>query len=446
MDLQISPFLGSHLRRTTGFQDSERATPAAAPTNDDNSVKRVGGRAAVSRRALLLSSLSGAGTLALAGCDSSAQRKLAETGPPNKVPFYGRHQAGVVTSPQRFLQLAAFDFSGERLALLSELLRSWTATGASLAGGRRAISSRGVATDTGEAQELPAARLTVTIGFGPTLFQRDDQDVLGLRRRRPAALTAIPQFSTDALEPRRTGGDLLLQLCADDPQVALYALHTLIRKAHGVATLRWTQRGFLPDTEATPRNTLGFKDGTRNLDVTDRRHTDHHLWVARGDGPAWMQGGTYMVARRVRTLLDVWDETTVEGQEAAVGRVKASGAPLGRRREHDTPNFKAKHNGEPLIPRDAHIRLAAPETNGGVRLLRRSYTYDDGADNTTGQLDVGLAFISFQRDPRTQFIALQRKLAAHDALSRHLLHTGGGVFACPPGCRPGGYIGEGLFA
>jgi deferrochelatase/peroxidase EfeB len=440
MALKFSPILGSHLRRPTGFQDLEDST---TEYHNDVTQKAPQSGRDVTRRRLLVSSLTTA--VVASGCGTVSTSEAPTPGEQNEVPFHGEQQAGVATPPQRFLQLAAFDFAGERPEALSELLRAWTTSAASLAAGRRAITRTGVAEDTGEAQELPGSRLTVTLGLGPTLFERDSEDVLGLRDRRPAALEPLPAFATDALEPQRTQGDLALQICADDPQVALFALHTLTRTAHGVATLRWTQSGFRPGGSATPRNTLGFKDGTRNLDVTNRRQANQHLWVARGDGPAWMQNGTYMVARRVRTLLDVWDATTVEGQEAAVGRAKASGAPLGRRREHDAPDFNASRNGELVIPRDAHIRLAAPETNEGVRLLRRSYNYNDGADSATGQLDVGLAFISFQRDPRTQFVALQRKLAAHDALSHHLLHTGGGVFACPTGCRPGGYLGEGLF-
>lgn len=438
----FSPNLGSHLRRTTGIQRPEDGTGEYHNNSTaDGPPHEVG----LSRRGLLLSSLTATAAVA-SGCGTTSKEPRSAAEQQHAVGFYGARQAGIATSPQRFLQLAAFDFADQRSETLSALLRSWTSVSASLAAGRRAISTSGVAVDTGEAQELPAARLTVTVGLGPTLFERDGEDVLGLRDRRPDALRPLPAFSTDALETRRTQGDLALQICADDPQVALFALHTLVRAAHGAATLRWIQGGFRPDGPATPRNTLGFKDGTRNLDATDRRQADQHLWVARRDRPSWMHGGTYMVARRIRTLLDVWDASTVEGQEAAIGRAKASGAPLGGRREHDTPNFNATHRGELAIPADAHIRLAAPEGNAGERLLRRGYNYDDGVDNATSQLDVGLVFISYQRDPRSQFIALQRKLAAHDALSRHLLHTGGGIFACPPGCRPGGYVGERLFA
>jgi deferrochelatase/peroxidase EfeB len=191
---------------------------------------------------------------------------------------------------------------------------------------------------------------------------------------------------------------------------------------------------------------LGFKDGSRNFDRSDRVLTERHLWVSASDGARWMDGGTYMVARRVRTVLDVWDATSTAGQESTIGRHKLSGAPLGGRHEHDQPDFAATGPGGLKIPADAHVRLASPEANDGARLLRRSYNYDDGIDHDTGQIDAGLFFICFQRDPRRQFVAIQRRLARSDALGQHLIHTSSAVFACPPGVAPGGYVGRQLLA
>jgi deferrochelatase/peroxidase EfeB len=220
---------------------------------------------------------------------------------------------------------------------------------------------------------------------------------------------------------------------------AFGVLHALGRDASGIARPRWIQAGFgRPRGSAdTPRNTLGFKDGTRNLDVRDRSALAEHVWSA-GD-PDWMRDGTYLVARRVRTLLDVWAVTTVAHQEESMGRHKASGAPLGKRGEHDEPDFDA-------MAADAHVRLAAPESNGGATLLRRGFNYSDGVDADTGQLDAGLFFICFQRDPRRQFVPIQRRLDRSDALNRHLVHTGSAVFACPPAARDGGFVGETLLA
>jgi deferrochelatase/peroxidase EfeB len=159
-----------------------------------------------------------------------------------------------------------------------------------------------------------------------------------------------------------------------------------------------------------------------------------------------MHNGTYMIVRRIRMLLDVWDATSQTEQEATIGRQKANGAPLGAHAEHDPLDLTAtRSDGSPLIPSDAHVRLTAAANNGGARILRRGYNYADAIDPATGQRDAGLIFISFQRDPR-QFVQLQRRLAAHDALSKHILHTGSAVFACPPAAPPDGFIGQALFA
>ena len=316
---------------------------------------------------------------------------------------------------------------------------------ATLTAGHRVTSADPAKSDTGEAAELSAARLTITFGFGPSLFEHDG---LGLASQRPAALAAIPAFGADALDHTRSDGDLAVQVCADDAQVAFHAIHALTGAARGLAEPRWLQGGFLGEqpSGATPRNLLGFKDGSRNLDVGDGALTGRHLWASASDGARWMDGGSYLVARRVRTVLDVWDATSTAGQEATIGRHKTSGAPLGGKREHDEPDLAAKGPGGLTIPADAHIRLAAPETNHGVQLLRRSYNYDDGIDHDTGQIDAGLFFICFQRDPRRQFVPIQRRLAGNDALAQHLIHTSSAVFACPPGVAPGGYVGQQLLA
>ncbi len=98
-------------------------------------------------------------------------------------------------------------------------------------------------------------------------------------------------------------------------------------------------------------------------------------------------------------------------------------------------------DGALLVPQDAHVRLAA---QGGETILRRSFSFTDSTDDR-GQLDAGLFFVCFQRDPRRQFVPIQRRLGANDALNEYISHTGSAVFALPPGAREGGYVGEGLF-
>jgi deferrochelatase/peroxidase EfeB len=371
------------------------------------------------------------------------------------VPFYGPRQAGIATPAQESLSFAAFDLASNALGDLRNLLQDWTRAATELTRGRpyRSLTAEpGQApADPGEAVGLGPARLTITVGFGPGLFGSPGRDRFGLAGRRPAALRRLPPFRGESLDPKRSGGDLCVQACADDPQVAFHAIHVLTRLAEPAAALRWSQLGFgrtssTSRAQTTPRNLIGFKDGTENIRAEDTRAMERFVWVQRGDGPRWMAGGSYLVARRIQILFDVWDATSLENQQRAIGRDKLSGAPLGARREYDPVDLAATTNGEPTIPADAHIRLASPQYNDGQRILRRGYSYAEPAEPGTGQIDAGLFFICFQRDPRRQFVPIQRRLAASDALSRHTLHTASAIFACPPGARPGGFVGEGLFS
>jgi deferrochelatase/peroxidase EfeB len=298
---------------------------------------------------------------------------------------------------------------------------------------------------------LDPARLTITFGFGPSLFGSAGQNRFGLASQHPGALAPLPSFGGESLDPDRSGGDLCVQACAENPQVAFHAIHVLTRIASGAATVRWSQQGFgrtssVSRSQPTPRNLMGFKDGTANIRAEDGDAMEEFVWVQPGDGPAWMGGGSYLIARRIQMLFDVWDATSLEGQERVIGREKASGAPLGGRAEYAPIDLAAKTHGAPTIPADAHIRLASPDRNNGRRILRRGYSYSEPPEPGSGQIDAGLFFICFQRDPQRQFIPLQRRLAASDALNRHTLHTASAIFACPPGVEPGGFVGEGLFA
>ena len=190
---------------------------------------------------------------------------------------------------------------------------------------------------------------------------------------------------------------------------------------------------------------MGFKDGTDNIRAEDSEAMDQFVWVQSSDGPQWMTGGSYLIARRIQILFDVWDATSLEGQERVIGREKLSGAPLGAKDEYDPVDLVAKTNGSPTIPTDAHVRLASPNYNDGQRILRRGYSYSEPPEPGSGQIDAGLFFICFQRNPQRQFIPLQRRLAESDALNHHTLHTASAVFACPPGAKQGGFVGEGLF-
>ncbi|MFE5603213.1 iron uptake transporter deferrochelatase/peroxidase subunit [Streptomyces coelicoflavus] len=348
------------------------------------------------------------------------------------VPFHGAHQAGIATPVQDRLHFAAFDVTTEDRAAFVALLKEWTAAARALTAGHAVGEGaygglpEAPPDDTGEALGLKPSRLTLTLGFGPSLFSK-----FGLAGRRPEALADLPKFPGDNLDRARSGGDLCVQACADDPQVAVHAIRNLARIGFGKVVVRWSQLGFgktsstTPD-EQTPRNLLGFKDGTRNIAGTERDRLEKFVWAAAKDGSDWMAGGSYLVARRIRMHIETWDRTSLQEQEDVFGRDKGEGAPVGRAKERDEPFLKA-------MKPDAHVRLAHPDSNGGATLLRRGYSFTDGTDGL-GRLDAGLFFLAYQRDVRTGFIPVQRNLAT-DALNEYIQHVGSAVFAVPPGVR-----------
>lgn len=376
-------------------------------------------------------------------------------------PFYGTHQGGVTTPVQDQTYLASFDLVVQRRAEVADLLRHWSELSARMCAGETAVplgNPHKVVTDTGEAIGLAPGRLTITFGFSPTLFSKEGEDRYGLASRRPAALVELPAFQGDEINTEISGGDITVQACSDDPQVAFHAVRQLARNADGAAKLRWAQAGFqtAPMTDGTPRNLLGFKDGTANPSTRDPALMSRFIWVG-SEGPDWMRGGSYMVYRRVRTTIERWDTLTTSQQERIIGRHKLSGAPLGKRSEFDPLDLNAMtKEGEPIIPEDAHVRLAAPQNNGGVRILRRVYNYNDGLDQFTErwppwrqglEYDIGLLFCAYQRDPREGFIRIFRNLAINDALNQFSTHTASVIVAVPPGApHPGRWVGERLFS
>jgi deferrochelatase/peroxidase EfeB len=378
---------------------------------------------------------------ALAGCDGDHPKAAAPVAA--KVPFYGTHQAGIATPAPARLAFATYDLtvSGspeENRAALRELLQTWTAAAAAMTEGKQvpgdSTSLVAPPADTGEAYGASPANLTITFGVGPSLFDGR----FGLAAKRPAALADLPKLPPENLDPARSGGDLAIQACSDDPVVAFHVIRNLARLGRGTVVMRWSQLGFGKATsngsaQETPRNLMGFKDGTRNIDGTDTQRMDEYVWVGNETDQDWMRGGTYLVARRIAMRIEAWDRDFLADQQHVFGRYKYSGAPLSGSKEFDTPDFAAKDaSGQPVIPVNAHIRLAAHENNGGIRILRRGYSYTDGIVSASGELDAGLFFIAFQKDPRKQFVPLQRSLGAHDALNEYIQHVGSGLFACPP--------------
>jgi len=400
--------------------------------------------------------LGAAGGLAGAGLAAGGAAQAAPSG--GSVPFYGPHQAGITTPMQDSLYFAAFDVVAEDRAALISLLQSWTRAAARMTAGLPAEpgvqDAEAPGLDSGEAVGLAPAGLIITFGFGPELFTLDGKDRFGLAAVRPAALVDLPRFPGDELVAGQCGGALAVQACANDSQVAFHAVRQLARLGYGVVSLKWVQSGFATGnkTAGTARNLMGFKDGTMNPKGVALAPV---VW-AGAEGPAWMAGGSYMVARRIRIALEHWDRMKIAFQEQTFGREKVSGAPLGGKREFDTPDFKAVNaNGDFVIPESAHVRLAAPVNNDGSQILRRSYSYNDGANFVAErwppwrqaiEYDAGLFFQAYQKDPRTGFIKLFDKMSRIDALNQFTTHVGSAIFACPPGVREGGYIGQDLFA
>ncbi|WP_339824753.1 iron uptake transporter deferrochelatase/peroxidase subunit [Paenibacillus sp. FSL R7-0163] len=432
--------------------------PESPPLNDQSKNQPIFGKKLSRRDMLRLTGATGLGLLLggggvggiIAARNAVAEPTKAAEGDSSSIPFYGSHQAGILTPAQNFIYFAAFDFTTTKLADVKKLMQAWTTAAAALTTGELIGDVNDnpnlPPSDTGEADGLNPARCTLTFGVGPSFFD----ERFGLASKRPALLADLPAFAGDNLDPKWCGGDICVQACADDLQVAFHAIRNLARIARGTAVLRWTQEGFqrtgaADPKGATPRNLLGFKDGTGNPDTTDNAEMNKVVWNSSSDGPSWMSGGTYMAVRRVRLRIEVWDRSSLSDQEATFGRYRHTGAPLGAKDEFDELDLSAADaSGKPVIPANSHSALA--HGDGTVKMLRRSYSFSSGLDVTTGQLDAGLLFISFQRDLMKQFVAIQQRLSKTDLLNEYMTHTGSAVFACFPGIRSGGFIGETLLS
>jgi len=402
-----------------------------------------------------------AGAVAAAGAIVARPAEALDAAPDAAIePFYGVHQGGIVTRLQTHTYFAAFDLTTSKRGDVVTLLRRLTDAAARLSVGQPVgVPGEGdyaEAADPSDVLGLSPARLTLTFGFGPGLFSKDGHDRFGLAGSRPEAFVDLPKFPGEQLAPQRTGGDLSIQACADDPQVAFHAMRQLAHLSYGIAEIRWVQTGFVADYGQgnTPRNLLGFKDGTGNPKTDSAEDMDQVVWVG-DEAPSWMRGGSYLVVRRARMALEHWDRTKVSFQEQTFGREKISGAPLGGRDEFDPIDLSAAGaNGDPLIPENSHVRIAHQAALDGARVLRRAYSFNDGANVTAErwppwrqgmEFDAGLLFICYQRDLRKGFIKIFDRLSRYDMMNQFVTNTGGGHFACPKGAAEGEYIGQRLF-
>ncbi|WP_082034640.1 iron uptake transporter deferrochelatase/peroxidase subunit [Nigerium massiliense] len=373
-------------------------------------------------------------------------------------PFRGEHQQGILTPQQQQMHTAAFDLVTDSRDDLIALLTEWTTAAENLTQGALVGQPRAnrevPPDDTGETTDMGPAGLSITFGFGASLFETPSgKDRYGLASKRPANLLhAVPRMAGEKLDPSTCNGDLIVQACAEDPMVAMHAIHNLTRIAFGRASVRWGQLGYgrtssTSKGQKTARNLFGFKDGTASLKGEDSQQllTDN-LWIQPGD-PAgkYFAGGAYMGVRKISMFMEVWDELSLAEQERIVGRDKLEGAPLSGQREHDAPDFAAKDgDGRLAIDAGSHLAVVHPSHNGGARMLRRGYNFMEGND-PLGRLRGGLFFIAFGRDPHRNFISILSKMVG-DAMTEYLQHTGSGLFICPPGLKPGeGFVGEAIF-
>lgn len=397
---------------------------------------------AVSRRHLLLGGAA-AGIGAAIGGALTRDAPLPPPGPPledtttgtGTVPFHGVHQAGIATPPPAHTLFVALDLlAGTDRGALRRLLRILTDDAARLTQGRAALA------DAEPELATTPARLTVTFGFGPGLVTR-----AAGAGAVPAWLRPLPPFTVDRLEESWCGGDLLLHVCADDPLTVAHAARMLLKDSRSFATVRWTQAGFRRARGAQPagttqRNLFGQVDGTVNPQP-GTADFDRVVWCAE---PGWLRGGTSLVLRRIHMDLDGWDQLDRSGREAAVGRTLATGAPLTGTREHDDPDFEQTTPlGLPVIAPFAHIRRSRSE-NPAERIYRRPYSYDADPAGTGGVSSSGLLFASYQADVDAQYVPLQRRLDELDLLNTWTTPIGSAVFAIPPGCAPGGFVGDTL--
>ncbi|MDI6022041.1 iron uptake transporter deferrochelatase/peroxidase subunit [Leucobacter sp. UT-8R-CII-1-4] len=418
----------------------------------------------LSRRALMALVGTGAAGLAAGAAGAASVVAIANANgagaannPTLSYPFYGKHQAGIVTPAQDRMHFAAFDLAeGLGREELIELLSDWTYAASRITQGLE-VSVSGAfdgspmmpPDDTGEAVGISPAGLTVTFGFGKSLFETADGiDRFGLAAKLPKEFTDMPKMKNDFINRDQSDGDICIQACSNDPQVAVHAIRNLTRIAFGRAQLRWSQLGFgrtssTSTAQETPRNLFGQKDGTMNLHAEEPELIDEHVWIS-GAGSAWSTGGSYLVARRINMTIEVWDGVQLGEQERVTGRNKRDGAPLSGGTEFSQPDFTAKgEDGQLLVDERSHVARVHPDNNDGIRMLRRGYNFVDGND-AQGRLNAGLFFIAFVSAPE-QFAKVHQNMARDDLFVEYLKTTASSVFLVPPGMADGEYVGQQLF-
>ncbi|MCH0564466.1 iron uptake transporter deferrochelatase/peroxidase subunit [Streptomyces sp. MUM 2J] len=423
---------------------TDQSVPKARTPADGNAPRSPRTPEGVSRRALLGTAGATGLVLGTAGAAAGYTAAPAQATPltslgADRAMFHGKHQPGITEGLQARGHLIAFDLTakaGRKEA--AALLRRWSQTAERLMAGEPVAHG-----DTDVARDAGPSSLTVTFGFGRSFFTRT-----GLEKQRPDALAPLPEFSSDRLDKARSNGDLWVQIGADDALVAFHALRAIQKDAGSAARVRWQMNGFnrSPGATAHPmtaRNLMGQIDGTRNP-KPDASDFDRRIFVPGSGQPAWMANGSYAVVRRIRMLLDDWEQLSVAEQENVIGRRKSDGAPLSGGTETTAMDLeKTDKAGDLVVPVNAHARVTRPDQNGGAAMLRRPFSYHDGIASD-GVPDAGLLFICWQADPLRGFVPVQRKLDRGDALSQFVRHEASGLFAVPGGAAKGEYVGQRL--
>jgi deferrochelatase/peroxidase EfeB len=366
-----------------------------------------------------------------------------------KFDFHGTHQAGVLAPVRRSTALLALDVTAPDRAALQNLFTTITERARFLATGG-AVPEVGITTVPADSGILGpavvAGGLTVTVGVGASLFD----DRFGLASVKPAKLRTMEDFANDALDRAVCDGDLLIQLEADDADVVTHGVRELLRATRGDMQLRWRRDGFAspPRPSGTPRNLMGFKDGTGNPKTSDAKTMSELVWTHGGVNgePDWVEGGSYLAVRVIRMLVEFWDRIGLDEQQQIFGRYRASGAPLTGTKEFDDPHYELDSTGT-VIQFNAHMRLANPRTKetANQQMLRRAFNYDAGVD-ANGNLDQGLVFTAFNQDIERQFVTVQKRLA-DEPLVDYISPFGGGYYFVLPGARNAtDWLGKGLFA
>ncbi|GAA4163234.1 Dyp-type peroxidase [Gryllotalpicola daejeonensis] len=380
---------------------------------------------------------------------ADAAAASSKNGTPAKFDFHGSHQAGILAPVRRSTALLALDVTAADRAGLQRLFQTITERARFLTSGTAApeVGISTVPSDSGIlGPDGVAGGLTVTVGVGASLFDGR----FGLASVKPAKLRTMEDFEDDALDRSICDGDLLIQLEADDADVVTHGVRELLRATRGDMQLRWRRDGFSspPRPSGTPRNLMGFKDGTSNPLTSDAKAMKELVWTHGGENgePAWVEGGSYLAVRVIRMLVEFWDRIGLDEQQQIFGRFRGSGAPLTGTKEFDDPHYELDSTGA-VIQFNAHIRLANPRTaaTANQRMLRRAFNYDAGVD-ANGNLDQGLVFTAFNQDIERQFVTVQKRLAG-EPLVDYISPIGGGYYFALPGVKNASdWFGKGLFA